>query len=78
VVPAGDPAVLAVRCDWRASVVLTVHNLSVRPAKAQLDLERGVPGASPVELLADQDYDRIGTPTGGVPVGPYGYRWFRL
>jgi trehalose synthase len=78
VVPAGDPAVLAVRCDWRASAVLTVHNLSDRPAKAELDLERGDPGAGPVELLADQDYDPLETPIGGVPVGPYGYRWFRL
>jgi hypothetical protein len=58
--------------------VLTVHNLSDRPAKAQLDLEREDPGAGLAELLADQDYDRIGTPAGGVPVGPYGYRWFRL
>ena len=78
VVPTGDPAVLAVRCDWRGSVVLTVHNLSDRPAKAQLDLERVDPGAGLVELLADQAYDRLETPTGAVPVGPYGYRWFRL
>jgi trehalose synthase len=78
VVPTGDPAVLAVRCDWRGSVVLTVHNLSDRPAKAQLALERVDHGAGLVELLADQAYDRLGTPTGAVPVGPYGYRWFRL
>jgi glycosidase len=78
VVPTGDPAVLAVRCDWRGSVVLTVHNLSDRPAKAQLDLERVDPGAGLVELLADQAYDRLETATGAVSVGPYGYRWFRL
>ena len=78
VVPAGDPAVLALRCDWRGSVVLTVHNFADRPTKADLDLDGTDPHAGLVELLADQAYERLEGPAGGVPVDGYGYRWFRL
>jgi trehalose synthase len=76
VLPAGDPAVLAVRCDWRGSAVLTVHNFADRAAKADLDLD-GDQGAGLVELLADQAYPRPDA-AAGVPVDGYGYRWFRL
>jgi trehalose synthase len=74
VLPAGDPAVLAVRCDWRGSAVLTVHNFADRPAKAELDLD----GGELVELFADQPYPRPAAAGGAVPVDGYGYRWFRL
>jgi trehalose synthase len=73
VLPAGDPAVLALRCDWRGSAVLTVHNFADRPAKADLDLD----GGELVEQFADQPYPRPDA-AGGVPVDGYGYRWFRL
>ena len=78
VLPAGDPAVLALRHDWRGSVVLTVHNLADRPAEARLEPAGGDLGAGPVELLADQAYEPLELPSGVVPVGAYGYRWFRL
>jgi trehalose synthase len=78
VVPAGDPAVLALRCDWGGSVVLTVHNFDDRPTRAELELDGDDRSARLVELFADQDYERPEGPTGGVPVGGYGYRWFRL
>ena len=78
VLPAGDPAVLALRHDWRGSVVLTVHNLADRPAEARLEPAGGDPGADPAELLADQAYEPLGSAPGYVPVGPHGYRWFRL
>jgi maltose alpha-D-glucosyltransferase / alpha-amylase len=78
VLPAGDPAVLALRSDWRGSVVLTVHNLADRPAEARLALAGGDADAGPVELLADQAYEAVEPPAGKVPVGAYGYRWFRL
>jgi trehalose synthase len=74
VLPAGDPAVLALRCDWRGSAVLTVHNFADRPAKADLDLD----GGELVEQFADQPYPRPDAAGGGVPVDGYGYRWFRL
>jgi trehalose synthase len=78
VVPAGDPAVLALRCDWRGSVVLTVHNFADRPAKADLELAGEDRQGGLVELVADQAYERLDTPADGVPVDGYGYRWFRL
>ena len=78
VLPAGDPAVLALRCDWRGSAVLTVHNFADRPAKANLDLDDGDAGAGLVELLADQAYPRPDAAADGVPLDGYGYRWFRL
>jgi hypothetical protein len=59
-------------------VVLTVHNLADRPAEARLELTDGDLDAGLVELLADQAYEPPASSTGGVPVGPYGYRWFRL
>jgi len=78
VLPAGDPAVLALRCDWRGSVVLTVHNFADRPAKASLEPDGEDARASLVELFADQPYERLDAPADGVPVDGYGYRWFRL
>ncbi|HEU4397751.1 MAG TPA: alpha-amylase family protein [Actinomycetota bacterium] len=78
VLPAGDPAVLALRCDWRGSVVLTVHNFADRPAKASLEPDGEDSRASLVELFADQPYERLDAPADGVPVDGYGYRWFRL
>jgi trehalose synthase len=76
VLPVGDPAVLALRCDWRGSAVLTVHNFADRPAKADLDLDGDQAGL--VELLADQPYPRPDAAADGVPLDGYGYRWFRL
>jgi maltose alpha-D-glucosyltransferase/alpha-amylase len=78
VVPAGDPAVLALRRDWRGQVVLTVHNFADRPVKADLDLDAGDARARPAELLADQAYEGLDVPADGVPLDGYGYRWFRL
>jgi maltose alpha-D-glucosyltransferase / alpha-amylase len=78
VVPAGDPAVLALRSDWRGSVVLTVHNLADRPTRTELELDRDDRTGRLVELFADQAYERLEDPVEGVPVGRYGYRWFRL
>jgi trehalose synthase len=72
VLPAGDPAVLALRSRWGASAVLTVHNFADRPAKADLDGDHDL-----AELFADQRYPRPDA-AGGVPVDGYGYRWFRL
>jgi maltose alpha-D-glucosyltransferase / alpha-amylase len=78
IVPAGDEAVLALRCDWRGSVVITVHNFADRPAKPRLELDDKDRNAALAELFADQGYDRVETLADGLPVGGYGYRWFRL
>ncbi|HZD73777.1 MAG TPA: alpha-amylase family protein [Actinomycetota bacterium] len=77
VLPDGDPAVLALRCDWRDSAVVTLHNFADRPARACPELE-GDERGKPFELFADQRYDRIEALADGVPLGGYGFRWFRL
>jgi maltose alpha-D-glucosyltransferase/alpha-amylase len=78
VVAAGDPAVLALRCDWRGSTVLTVHNFADQATQAQLELPREDLDTGVVELFADRAYERLKTPANPVPVDGYGYRWFRL
>jgi maltose alpha-D-glucosyltransferase / alpha-amylase len=78
VVPTGNPAVLALRCDWRGSIVLTVHNFADQPTQAPLELPREDLDTGVVELFADQAYERLRTPADPVPVDGYGYRWFRL
>jgi trehalose synthase len=89
VLPTGDQAVLAIRTDWRGSVVVTIHNFADRPARARLSRRCLEPAggdgedqvdhdAAPVELFADRRYEPVGSLAGEVPVDGYGYRWFRL
>jgi maltose alpha-D-glucosyltransferase / alpha-amylase len=78
VLPASDPAVLALRCEWRGSVVVTVHNFADRHARPCLELDGDDRRATLVELFADQRYDRVGTLADAVPVAGHGFRWFRL
>jgi maltose alpha-D-glucosyltransferase/alpha-amylase len=77
VVAAGDPAVLALRCDWWGSVVLTVHNFADRPTEVRLELPGEDLDAGFDELFADQAYAPVDAPGDPLPVGGYGYRWFR-
>jgi maltose alpha-D-glucosyltransferase/alpha-amylase len=78
VVPSGDEAVIAVRSEWRGSVVVTVHNFAGRTARPRLELNGDEGDAGLIELLADRRYDRVESLAGEVPVEGYGYRWFRL
>jgi maltose alpha-D-glucosyltransferase / alpha-amylase len=78
VLESADPAVLALRSDWRGSVVVSLHNLADRPARPRLqphdeDRHKGL-----AELFADQRYDRVETLDEPIPLSGYGYRWFRL
>jgi maltose alpha-D-glucosyltransferase / alpha-amylase len=78
VLPAGDPAVLALGFRWRGSVVVTLHNLADRPARPCLELGDDDGRATVVELFADQRYDRVDSLADAVPLDGYGFRWFRL
>jgi glycosidase len=74
----GSPAVFAHRCDWDASTVVALHNLSGEPQDAAVTLEDhdGVSGV--VDLFAPDD-PVIGS--GGrleLRLAPYGFRWLRL
>ena len=76
--PAGDPAVLAHRCDWQGRSILAVHNLAGRTARA--DLEGS--GDGPIERLTDlfETRDLVAGPDGALTVDlePYGHRWFSV
>jgi maltose alpha-D-glucosyltransferase/alpha-amylase len=73
IVPTGSRAVLAIEYRWRASTIVSVHNLADEPREATLELD--------VDTLANLvDVEQIEADRGGVHhvvVEPYGYRWFR-
>jgi maltose alpha-D-glucosyltransferase/alpha-amylase len=74
-----DPAVLAMRYDWRNNSVLFVHNLSASPREARFDT--GLPreqGKLLVNLLTD-DHSRAGSDgRHTLLLEAYAWRWFRV
>src|SRR5262249_36115176 len=77
--PTRDPAVLALRYDWRNNSVLFVHNLSESPK--EVSFSTGLPrtaGRLLVNLLSENpSRAREGGPHHIVPEA-YGLRWFRV
>jgi maltose alpha-D-glucosyltransferase/alpha-amylase len=69
------PALLAHRCDWNGSTVVTVHNLSGSRVAAELDLGGEVTGVDDLlELREHQVCDgRL-----SVDLDAYGYLWLRV
>ncbi|HEX8858944.1 MAG TPA: alpha-amylase family protein [Actinomycetes bacterium] len=78
VLAADDPAVLALRSEWRGHVVVTLHNLSDKPVEPRVELSDDDRDATAVELHADGAYDRVERLDAPVPLEAHGYRWFRL
>ena len=78
VLTTGDPAILALRYDWRGNSVLVVHNLHAEPCEFMLD--PGLPGAPPhlVNLLSDDHSQADDEGRHSILMEGYGYRWFRL
>ena len=78
VLDTGDPAVLALRYDWRNNTMVCVHNFAPNPRTVTIRLDGdGDPGML-VNLLSE-DHSRAGE--GGrhaIGMEGYGYRWFRL
>jgi hypothetical protein len=70
-----DPAaLLAHRCDWQGSTVVTVHNLSACPVATELDLGQDVEGGD--DLLDMREHHVEGGRL-RVDVAAYGYLWLR-
>ncbi len=69
VLETGDPAVLGLRSEWRGGVVVTLHNLSDRPRRAEV-------AVGPLRPLTGDKRKLIETGA-GIELDPYGYRWFR-
>jgi len=79
IVPTRDPAVFAIRYDWRNNSVLFLHNLSGVPR--EVSFEVGVIGQTGDLLvnLLSEDHSRANE--GGkhrVLLEAYGYRWYRV
>jgi trehalose synthase len=68
------PALLAHRCDWQDSTVVTVHNLSGSPVGAELDLGEYVEGVD--DLLEVREHHVQGGRV-RVDLDSYGYLWLR-
>lgn len=75
-----QPAILALRYDWRGNSVVFVHNLSAAPTEVWLD-----PGPAPDEKnswlinLLSNDHSHPGSSGKHcVLLEPFGYRWYRL
>jgi len=79
IVPTRDPAVFAIRYDWRNNSVLFLHNLSAVPC--EVSFEVGVSGRTGDLLvnLLSEDHSRANeSGKHRVLLEAYGYRWYRV
>ncbi len=76
-VETSNVAAFAVCCSSKAGTIVTVHNLSRKPAKVKLDLS-DVPFESLTDLLTDGPYKPISKKPNEFTLNPSGYRWIRL
>jgi len=74
-----DPAVLAIRYDWRNNSVLFVHNLDAIPREVEFSTGlRGTEARILVNLLTE-DHSRAGDDgKHHLLLEAYGYRWYRV
>jgi maltose alpha-D-glucosyltransferase/alpha-amylase len=79
VLATGDPAVLAMRYDWRNNSVLFVHNLAAIPREVAFSTGlRGNEADLLVNLLTE-DHSRAGADgRHHLLIEAYGYRWYRV
>jgi maltose alpha-D-glucosyltransferase/alpha-amylase len=70
------PSVLGLRYDWRGHALLVVHNFSDRARALDVDV-RDAGGPKLVDLLAANDSRANERGRHLIPLGPYGYRWYR-
>jgi maltose alpha-D-glucosyltransferase / alpha-amylase len=74
-----DPAVFAIRYDWRNNSALFVHNLAGTPREVSFRV--GLPGSAGEMLvnLLSEDHSQAGrTGRHRFLLEAYGYRWFRV
>jgi len=74
-----DPAIFAIRYDWRNNSVLFVHNLAAIPKEVSFSTGlRGKEGRMLVNLLSD-DHSKSGDDgRHHLLLEAYGYRWYRV
>jgi maltose alpha-D-glucosyltransferase/alpha-amylase len=74
---ASDERVLAYVRQYEEETLLIVHNLSRSVQSVELDL-RQFCGATPVELIGNTEFPRIGERPYCLSLGSHGFYWFRL
>jgi maltose alpha-D-glucosyltransferase/alpha-amylase len=78
ILPVRNPAVLAIRYDWRNNSVLFVHNLSDTPREVAFSTGlRGPEGRLLVNLLTDNHSHAANDGKHHLLLEAYGYRWYR-
>lgn len=78
IIETSDPAVFAMRYDWRNNSVLFVHNLDEKPR--EIAFATGLPrdaGKMLVNLLAEDHSHADKRGRHRIVIEPYGYRWYR-
>ncbi len=74
-----DPAVLAMRYDWRNNSVVFVHNLAATPREVRFEV--GVPGKNGkllVNLLSEDHSEADADGRHCLMLEAYAFRWFRV
>jgi maltose alpha-D-glucosyltransferase/alpha-amylase len=79
VLPIRNPAVLAIRYDWRNNSVVFLHNLSDSPREVTFSTGvRGPEGRVLVNLLSDNHSHATKDGKHRLLLEAYGYRWYRV
>jgi len=73
-----DPAVLAMRYDWRNNSVVFLHNLHDEPREVVLDVGLEDEGKMLVNLLAEDHSKAEDSGKHRIVLEGYGYRWYRV
>jgi maltose alpha-D-glucosyltransferase/alpha-amylase len=73
-----DPAVLALRYDWRNNSVVVIHNLHEEPREIRLDVGCGEHGNRLVNLLGEEHSEADESGKHRLLLEGYGYRWYRV
>jgi maltose alpha-D-glucosyltransferase / alpha-amylase len=73
-----DPAVLAMRYDWRNNSVVFLHNLHDEPREVVLDVGLEDEGKMLVNLLAEDHSKAKDSGKHRIVLEGYGYRWYRV
>jgi maltose alpha-D-glucosyltransferase/alpha-amylase len=79
IIKTADPAILAIRYDWRNNSVFFVHNLAPTPREIEISL--GLPAmktATLVNVLSDDHSRPDARGKHRLLMEAYGYRWFRV
>lgn len=79
ILPTRNPAVLAVRYDWRNNSVLFVHNLDEKPCEVAFTLGLdGQQGEHLINLLAEDHSHADAKGKHHLMLEAYAYRWYRV